>query len=524
MADIDIGRRGLLKSGSLGAFALAAPLGGLMATQASAATGANGEQTSLAPSPYGPVAPTTDLNTGLKLLQLPAGFSYRSISWRGDLMSDGQRVAPAHDGMAVVQVTGGRVPEHVLIRNHEIGFGTPQLVVGNPNGSYDTTAAVGGGCSVLRVRNGVVTDHRQAIASTAVNCAGGMSLWNSWLTCEETNVAASASNLTHGYVFDVNSDPRRTVAQPIVEMGRFPHEATASDPVTGYVYLTQDQRAVSGFYRFKPTSQVRAYGELLKGGTLQMAKVIGVDKANLLALRSETQPSDIGTVGESLPIEWVDINTPDASATTITEVGANNPRTREFNVAGPFAEGRAKGGLRMARGEGIWYDGNGTFYKVDTAFGYNSSGTSAANGRGCVWAYRPSRSNPDIGMLTLIYATSDPVVGNNPDNITVSPRGGVVYCEDGGTPVDQFGRGERMMGLTPQGEVYILVKNNIQLSSAQLSAMGRTGHPFSPNPGDYRSSEFAGACFDPTGRTMYVNSQGPGITFAITGPWSRGNL
>ena len=523
MADLDLNRRGLLKGSALGAFALSAPLGALMEAQAQAATGADGQQTSLADSPYGPVAPVADLNTGLPLLQLPAGFTYRSISWRGDMMNDGQRVSPGHDGMAVVQVINGRVPEHILIRNHEISSGTLKEVVGNPAGTYSTLNSRGGGCSVLRVRNGVVVDHRQAIAGTSTNCAGGLTLWNSWLTCEETNINASGSTKAHGYVFDVHADPSQTVAEPIVGMGRFAHEATASDPVTGYVYMTQDQRPVSGFYRYKPQSQIRAYGELAKGGTLQMAKVIGVDKANLLALAGP-KPSDVSRVGDVLQIEWVDINTPDASAVSIVESGENNPRTGTVSVAGPFAEGRAKGALRMSRGEGIWWDPrSASFYVTDTAFGYDGSST-AGNGLGCVWAYTPSRSNPDIGTLTLVYASSTSVVGNNPDNITVSPSGGVLYCEDGGSRTDQFGTGMRMMGLTSRGEVYVFAKNNITLSNAQLDAMGRRGFQFSPTAGDYRNTEFAGACFDPTGRVMYVNTQSPGITFAISGPWARGNL
>ena len=32
-------------------------------------------------------------------------------------------------------------------------------------------------------------------------------------------------------------------------------------------------------------------------------------------------------------------------------------------------------------------------------------------------------------------------------------------------------------------------------------------------------SEFAGACFSPSGKTMFVNVQNPGTTLAITGPW-----
>jgi len=34
-------------------------------------------------------------------------------------------------------------------------------------------------------------------------------------------------------------------------------------------------------------------------------------------------------------------------------------------------------------------------------------------------------------------------------------------------------------------------------------------------------SEFAGATFSPDGRTLFVNMQnGPGLTYAILGPWA----
>ena len=42
--------------------------------------------------------------------------------------------------------------------------------------------------------------------------------------------------------------------------------------------------------------------------------------------------------------------------------------------------------------------------------------------------------------------------------------------------------------------------------------------------GDRRGNEFCGACFDPTGRYLFVNIQTPGVTFAITGPWAKGPL
>ena len=57
------------------------------------------------------------------------------------------------------------------------------------------------------------------------------------------------------------------------------------------------------------------------------------------------------------------------------------------------------------------------------------------------------------------------------------------------------------------------------LTSTQIANAGK-----SVAEGDYRGSEFCGACWTPDGRTLFVNLQSPGITVAITGPWLRGPL
>lgn len=94
-----------------------------------------------------------------------------------------------------------------------------------------------------------------------------------------------------------------------------------------------------------------------------------------------------------------------------------------------------------------------------------------------------------------------------------------MLCEDGGGSIDVFGTGSRLLGLNTSGEAYIFVKNHCQLSATQIAGAGKL-----VAPGDYRGIEFAGACFDPTGRVLFVSIQTPGITYAITGPWARGNL
>ena len=123
------------------------------------------------------------------------------------------------------------------------------------------------------------------------------------------------------------------------------------------------------------------------------------------------------------------------------------------------------------------------------------------------------------GRLRALFVSANATVGNNPDNITVSPRGGIVLCEDGGNSPDSYGPGARLLGLTRDGASFYLAKNNVALTSTQIANAGK-----SVGEGDYRDSEFCGACWTPDGRTLFVNLQSPGITVAITGPWLRGPL
>ena len=73
---------------------------------------------------------------------------------------------------------------------------------------------------------------------------------------------------------------------------------------------------------------------------------------------------------------------------------------------------------------------------------------------------------------------------------------------------------------TRGGHVLTFAKNTVVLSEAKLIGAGK----LASLAGDHRDNELAGACFDPTGRYLFVNIQTPGITFAIWGPWSRGPL
>jgi secreted PhoX family phosphatase len=125
-------------------------------------------------------------------------------------------------------------------------------------------------------------------------------------------------------------------------------------------------------------------------------------------------------------------------------------------------------------------------------------------------------------VLKAIFVSNSLQVGNSPDNLTVSPRGGVLFCEDGGTS----GPGntpaitaQHLKVVTPTGGSYTFAKNNYNLTRAQLDGAGK----FGASAGDQRNTEMAGCVFSPDGRVLFVNIY-VGVTLAITGPWQNGSL
>jgi secreted PhoX family phosphatase len=452
---------------------------------------------------YGPLARVPD-QRGVEVLALPAGFSYVTFSHSGSTMSDGNPTPLALDGMSAF--SGRRHGEVRLVRNSEDRNPPGQgSVGGDPAAKYDPSG--GGGTTTLvydERRRCLVSDYI-SLNGTTVNCAGGRGFGlRSWITAEETVGGPEATDpeklfeKRHGYLFEVplsRGPGELEKGRPIRDAGRFSHEAVAIDQRHGIVYETEDPEPGrgAGFYRYLP----RNPHKLTRGGRLQM---LAVRDHPQLDMRQGQK------VGRRLSVTWVDIDEPDPAYADLDDPG------------GVFLQGFAKGGALFNRLEGCWED-HGHIFFVSTSGGDAKNGDvnpddGYAEGFGQIWQYRPRRLG---GTLELVYESPGAAELDSPDNLTVTPGGGLIVCEDDASSeiVDTH-------PLAPGVE-------NVN----RVIGINRSGAAFEVAVNVLNGSELAGCCFSPSGRTLFFNIFGraeftedpvEGMTCAVTGPWERGPL
>ncbi len=390
---------------------------------------------------YGPLRPAGPE------LALPEGFSYVRFGGEGTPMSNGRPTPQVHDGMAAFPGPRGTVR---LVRNHEVdGRRAPFAAE-----AYDPTAGGGTTNLVFDPGSGQCLACHPSLAGTVRNCAGGPTPWGTWISCEETTDGTSDGyGKPHGYCFEVPAGAVAPVhALPLRAMGRFKHEAVCVDRQRGDVYLTEDQDT-AGLYRFRP----RVKGALAAGGRLEMLAVKG--RPGYDTRRGQRRNA-------VLPVTWVEIPDPD-------------PADAGRNPQAVFHQGRARGAAVFSRLEGcFWHRGRAVIVSTE--------GGDA--GLGQVWEYRPGAN-----FLSLAFESPSRDLLRQPDNVTATPRGGLLLCEDGQGP-------DRIQALDPDGRLFEFARNR------------------------FSDGEFAGATFSPDGKVLFVNVQRPAVTFAITGPWNRGSL
>lgn len=415
---------------------------------------------------YGPL-----LRDPAGLFDLPRGFTYTVVSSAGEAMDDGFVTPDKFDGMGCFALDRNRV---ALVRNHELkpedGALGPsagiarlerRLKDGPAFGRDGSGRVVPGGTTTLVVDLRTLRRDSQwlSLAGTAVNCGGGSTPWGSWLSCEETVLAAPEVERAHGWVFEVPSATRGLVEpRPLTAMGRFRHEAAAIDERTGIVYQTED-RDDGLFTRFLP----RDRRNLGAGGRLQALAIVGsdgFDTRNWNGVRF--------ALGAAPSVRWIDLQEVDSPKDDL--------RLR----------GRAVGAAIFARGEGV-HPGHGEIYFTCTSGGPRKFGQ--------IFRYLPSAQEGQAGeaaapgRLQLFLESNDDSLFDYGDNLTVAPTGHLIVCED-----RSGGEVNHLRGVTAAGKVYTLARLNLD-------------------------TELAGACFSPDGATMFVNIYRPGRTLAIRGPW-----
>jgi len=414
---------------------------------------------------YGPLHDDPD-----GLLALPAGFSYRLVTAAGRTrLESGEPTPGFHDGTGAFARRGGGT---LLVVNHEVR--EPLADAEHPVPPLDGLTydpAMAGGCTIVEAdAQGARLREVVGLAGTSTNCAGGITPWRTWLSCEETETreGEGGARHDHGYVFEV--DPYTPAANrdpvPIRALGRFPHEAAAVDPATGAIYLTEDAARPNGLlYRWSPPAGFRpGRGALRRLGPADglLAAMRCTDGAG----RPVDDLSRATEVGTRYTVEWVPVDDRAArKQSTRTQLG-NGDVTRARKLEGAWW------GSDTDRGAGAY---------VVSSFARDESPVPHD---GQVWFL-----DPKAGTLTLrlrFGRGEDDVDG--PDNISVSPWGGLVIAEDGEGS-------QHLVGATADGRTYPIARAD--------------------------GGEFTGPVYSADGAVLFANVQVPGALYAITGPWRR---
>jgi uncharacterized protein len=410
------------------------------------------------------------------MLDLPQGFSYSIVSRKGDPLSAGPGTTPgSHDGTAAFDVPGHDKGVR-LVQNHEISTSSTTPTLADPSLTYDPKAKGGTTTLTLDGRNNRI-DERVSLAGTWSNCAGGLTPWGTWLTCEETEQKAGASaDKNHGFVFEVDphTPGNNLNPTPLTALGRFAHEAVAIDPVRGHAYLTEDASSPNGLvYKLVPNDTTQEYGALRNGGALSAMRCSqnGVHIPDL---------SVFDVPGTRLRVTWVPVPDPQAATVSIRNqlTNAQVTRSRKF--------------------EGIWWgasktdtEGSGADDRahIVCSFARISDG-SVAEHDGQVWAYDPNAQTLTLEVRFALNTDSSSDNPDGPDNITVTPHGGLMLAEDGNGV-------QHLVAIDREGDARVFARNRLDLA------------------------EFTGVCFSPDGKTMFTNFQDAGLCFAITGPFGK---
>lgn len=327
-------------------------------------------------------------------VRTPEGFSTRVVAINGELpqpngmsvtgpsASGGVGTRPWHilnDGGAVIARPGGG---WIYVSNSEVPgvgnlsqVGVEASMLGNL--LEELVPGLGGVGTLVFDADGTIVDSYSILSNTTFNCAGVITPWKTWLSCEE---------FANGQVWECNpfAPGSQGIARPA--LGFFDHEAIAIDAAEKILYLTEDSPA-GRFYRFIPSAAdwpAGAERPALLQGTLQTMVVGGGGAA--------------GALNSPQPVTWKSTLAPSSP-----QLQNRDPATTAFDG-----------------GEGVWLH-NGVVY-------------FSTKGDDTIWAY--DTLDETIEVIYRHNAALGDQAPNNilsgVDNLIVTPQGDVLVAEDGG--------------------------------------------------------------------------------------------
>ena len=341
----------------------------------------------------------------------------------------------------------------ILVRNHELSPVLSKPL--NPDLPKYDSLSPGGTTTVIVDRDRQLQKHFISLAGTNRNCGGGSTPWNSWISCEE--------DIATPY-----PPPGYTLADVLPYWGKVErkHGYNFEVPTTGEIVKPVPLVAMGRFrheaiavdpktgYIYQTEDQLDSCLYRFRPHDSQNLQAGGILEALVIQDFPQIDTSVDLTIGKPYAVRWVKLEDVDPQHDTLRY------------------EAQSKGAALFKRGEGICY-GNGEIYWTCT------NGGRAEVGQ--IFRYNSAQER-----VELFIESPGSEVFDYPDNLIVAPFGDLIVCEDG--VGEQF-----LVGITPQGQYYRLARNA------------------------FNNSEFAGICFSPDGKTMFVNIYKPGMTLAIWG-------
>ncbi|MCM3080556.1 PhoX family protein [Brevibacillus invocatus] len=300
---MDVNRRQFLTYLGAGTAALASLATGIPALAAGPLSGKTADhlfgldakKTNFNPK-FTPIEPTTKDD-----VVLPSGYSYDVIASYGD------KINPAGDTYDYLNADGDdnkRTPDQ--IQKYLYALGGSIIEIKKENGKWKLVSDSEYGRRVSGLTKHVLTGPAASIAKevtgTFANCSGGVTLWNTVLSCEENYLDVVGDcklpdDRHYGWVVEVDPFDPKSTPKKHTALGRFSHENTAMVLAsTGQlvVYMGDDAKDQ---YVYKYVSKGKydpkagkANSRLLEEGTLYVAnfgkgKWISLDLATNEALQ-----------------------------------------------------------------------------------------------------------------------------------------------------------------------------------------------------------------------------------------------